>query len=330
MLAASGVTTRYWSFLSPADSRRWFAGLGRLGRVLVLTRSALRLLLLPAVLRRADAVLVLREALPVGSAFVERMAARHAPLVWDVDDAVWTPFPRLFLTWLPERLRRTASKYDEIARLSAEVWAGSEVLAEWCRARATTVHVVPTVLDVSALATSNGAAGTAAWVGSASTAEFLEEVLPALRDLDPPLTVDCVGATRLDTHGVDVRVRPWSSEAEEDALRGARIGLYPIALDHPLGPGKAGLKAVLYMAHGVPCVVTPTDTIVSLVTDGVEGIHARTPEEWRSAVSRLRDDDLLWQAMAEAGRRRAEAEFSLQARGPWVRDRIVALCETAT
>jgi hypothetical protein len=321
-LAERGIDVRYWSFLSLADSRRWFAGAGRGTRVLVLLRSVLRLLLLPTALRRADAVLVLREALPVASAVVERAAARRVPVVWDVDDAVWTEYPRLFLRWVPQRLRLSSRKYAELARLSSEVWAGSEVLATWCREHARTVHVVPTVLDVEDAPRTTGSAGTVAWVGSSSTAEFLEGVLPALAGEDPPVVVDVVGATGLRTAGVQVRERPWSAQAEREALAEARVGLYPIDVDHPLGPGKAGLKAVLYMAHGLPCVVTPTETLRSLVEDGVQGLHARTPAEWQVAVRQLRSDDALWERMSAAGRVRALEQFSLQAWGPWVAERV--------
>lgn len=327
-LAERGVHVRYWSFLSLADSRRWFGGAGRGSRVLVLLRSVLRLLLLPGALRRADAVLVLREALPVASAFVERAAARRVPVVWDVDDAVWTDYPRLFLRWVPQRLRLSSRKYAELARLSSEVWAGSEVLATWCRQHAHTVHVVPTVLDVEDAPRTTGRTGTVAWVGSASTAEFLEGVLPALAQEDPPVVVDVVGATGVRSGGVQLRERPWSAEAERDALSAARVGLYPIDVDHPLGPGKAGLKAVLYMAHGLPCVVTPTPTLQALVEDGVQGLHARTPEEWQTAVRRLRTDDALWERMSAAGRARAVDQFSLRAWGPWVADRVHALTAT--
>ena len=290
-----------------------------------LIRSCFRLARLPSALRRADVVLVLREVLPVSSLLVERVAARRAPVVWDVDDALWTQYPRLFMTWLPEPLRRSPGKYARLAGLATEVWAGSEVLADWCRPHARSVHVVPTVVDVGSAPASPGRSRSAVWVGSPSTAGFLEQVLPYLRDLEPPLTVECVGATGVRTSGVQVHQQPWSEAAEREVLSSGRVGLYPIDIDHPLGPGKAGLKAVLYMANGVPSVVTPTASVRELVRDGVEGFHASTPEQWRDGVQRLANDDELWRRMSDAGRRRALEQFSLQAWGPWVAERIAVL-----
>jgi hypothetical protein len=322
-LTADGVQVDLWSFLSLPDSLRWFSDAGPLERLLVLVRSFARLARLPGLLRRADVVLVLREVLPFATLAVERAAARRARLVWDVDDAVWTPYPRLFLRWVPERLRRSARKYEQLAGLADEVWAGSDVLAEWCRRTSSSVHVVPTVLDVAALPLSSGRSGGAAWVGSASTAEFLVPVLDALAGTD--LEVECVGAAGLSHDGVRLRSRPWTQAAEDEVLSKARVGLYPVDVEHPLGPGKAGLKAVLYMAHGVPCVITPTETFASLVRHEVEGLHARSSEEWRHAVRRLVEDDDLWARLAAAGRRRAEEHFSLERWAPWVSGRVQAL-----
>jgi glycosyltransferase involved in cell wall biosynthesis len=328
-LAEAGVDTEYWSFLSLRDSRRWFASTGALARLVILGRGALRTLLLPRLLGRADVVLVLREALPIASAVVERAAARRAPVVWDVDDAIWSEYPRLFARWMPARLRLSPAKYEQIAGLATEVWAGSEMLALWCRRRASDVHVVPTVLDLATVRPSSGRPHAAAWVGSASTVQFLETVLPALARMDPPLHLRCVGATEVEAEGMSVSAEPWTQEAEDEALADARVGLYPIDIDHPLGPGKAGLKAVLYMAHGVPSVVTPTETVAGLVRDGVEGFHASTPEQWRDCVQRLVGDDELWQRMAAAARSRAESHYSLGVWGPWVQRRVAALCSRA-
>lgn len=326
-LSAGGIDVEYWSFLSESDSRRWFAGPSRWSRVAILLRSTLRLVRLPGALRRADVALVLREAIPVATACIERLAARRMPVVWDVDDAIWATYPRLFLPWLPERLRRSETKYVDLARLAREVWAGSETLAEWCRQWTDAVLVVPTVVDVSSAPIATGSSRTVTWVGSASTSEFLERILPALGDIDPRISLDCVGAAPIGAEGFEVRQRPWSLTAESESLAGGRVGVYPIDLDHPLGPGKAGLKAVLYMAHGLPSVVTPTTAVASLVRHGVEGFHATTREDWRHYVSQLLDDDDLWRQMSQASRARAEAAFSLDVWGPRVQHRIAALAE---
>jgi glycosyltransferase involved in cell wall biosynthesis len=330
-LRAAGFDVTYWTFLSASDSRRWFGDdCPQLLRGLMLVRSVLRLLLLPRLLRSADAVLVLREAVPLATTVVERFASRHAVLIWDVDDAIWTDYPRLFATWLPRRLRRTAHKYEIVAGLADEVWAGSELLASWCAQHAGHVVTIPTVVDVPPRVPARAERSRSlGWVGSASTAPFLAEAVHSLALLDAPTELRCVGADVAGAGQVRVVCTPWTPAAEDDVLARARVGLYPLSIDHPLAAGKAGLKAILYMAHGLPCVLTPTETTAAIVRHGVDGLHASTPQEWRDAVTRLLDDDRLWDRMSAASHRRAAEEFSLQTWAPTIVERVRQLCEAA-
>jgi glycosyltransferase involved in cell wall biosynthesis len=96
------------------------------------------------------------------------------------------------------------------------------------------------------------------------------------------------------------------------------VGLYPIDTAHPLAHGKCGLKAVLYMAQGVPPVVTPTASNADIVRDGVDGLFADTPADWTAAVGKLLDDPELWERLSVASHARALADFSVTHWAPWV------------
>jgi hypothetical protein len=322
---AAGLTVAYWSFLSLPSSQAWFGGAGRARRLLILARSALRLLLLPRLALRCDVVLVLREVLPIASPVVERFVARHARLVWDVDDAIWTEYPRLFFQWVPRRLRRSPAKYVQIAGAADEVWAGSALLADWCRQHSDRVLVVPTAVPVpDAVVGRDGRRPTAGWIGSPSTAPFLAQVLPDVLAATEGRSVACVGAQgALVAAGVDAV--PWSLAAEEGVLAGVRVGLYPVDPTHPLASGKAGLKAVLYLAHGLPCVVTPTAAVAAIVRDGVDGLHASTPEQWRSCVRLLLEDEELWHRLARSGRERVREDYATAVWGPRLAGRLARL-----
>jgi glycosyltransferase involved in cell wall biosynthesis len=263
-------------------------------------------------------VIVQREALPFGPAWVEAAIARRRPVVWDVDDAIWEEYPSLYVRWLPRALRKTGRKYERLAALAAEVWAGSEVLARWCRRHARTVRVVPTVVDVPERVSRPPRGRVAGWVGSPSTGPFLERVLPAVAQVADPPRLVVVGAEPAVPAELNATVTPWSPAAEEAALAAMRVGLYPIDAAHPLAAGKCGLKAILYMARGIPVVTTPTETNAAIVRDGVEGLHAVSAADWTAAVQRLLDDPALWERCSAAAHRRALEDFSLRAWGPRV------------
>ena len=90
--------------------------------------------------------------------------------------------------------------------------------------------------------------------------------------------------------------------------------------------GKCGYKLLQYMAAGRPVVASPVGVNPEIVEPGVTGFLATTTEEWRTALTRLRDDPALRTRMGEAGRRRIEAGYSLDRAEP----RLRALLQSAS
>jgi glycosyltransferase involved in cell wall biosynthesis len=324
--AAAGLDVRFWSFLDDADLDAWY-GPSHAGRARVALLALLRLPRIRRVIRGAAVVVVQREALPFGPPLIELAVSRRRRLVWDVDDALWEPYVSPTAGRVPRWLRATGGKFTRLCRAADEVWAGSEVLASWCRRHNDRVHVLPTVVDVPHELPAAAAGRTAAWIGSHSTGEFLEHVLPAVAAVTPPVRVLVVGARPSLPSGLAAGVRDWSVEVETQTLAEARIGLYPIDIGHPLANGKCGFKAVLYMAHGVPPIVTPTAANAAIVRDSLEGLHATSDDEWREAVQRLLDDPELWERCRLASHERARRDYSLERWAPWVVGRLSTLAD---
>jgi glycosyltransferase involved in cell wall biosynthesis len=323
-LAAANLELRSWTFLADADLPRWFEG-SHLDRLALVARGLARVPRLLREARAAGVVVVQREVLPFGPPVLEWLLSRRRPLVWDVDDAVWQPYPSLFLARLPSFLRKTGGKYQRLCRRAAQVWAGSEVLAEWCRRWSAQVAVVPTVVDVPPEPRAAPGGRTVGWIGSPSTFPFLAPVLPAVAAVDPPVRVVVVGGGRAARAGGGVESLAWSPETEELVLDQLRVGLYPVDERHPLAEGKCAFKAILYMSRGIPAVVTPTTTNARVVRHEQEGLHARSLAEWREAVARLLDDSELWARLSRAAHARAAAEYSVATWGPRVARRLQAL-----
>jgi glycosyltransferase involved in cell wall biosynthesis len=325
-LESAGIDLAVWSFLSPDRLEGWLSG--RIyPRLKAVVAGIVRVIRVGRQVRKADVVVVRREVLPLGPPLLERWIARRRPMVWDVDDAVWLAHKAPGLGWTPWRLRAPRHKYEELCSIATEVWAGSEVLAEWCRQQNAHVVVVPTVVEVAdaqPLPPPNGR--RVLWIGSPSTVRFMEAILPALAAIEPAVEVDMIGGSpAVIPEGLTVRSARWSASGEAEALASAHVGLYPLDRSHPTVEGKCGLKAILYMAHGVPCVVTPTATNAEIVRDGVEGLHAESPEDWTEAVRRLLSDDDLWRNCRREGWARARSRYSLQALSPLVIDRLNTL-----
>lgn len=322
--AEAGFSLQLWTFLRQHDLAGWY-GPSPWRRLFVVLGALPRLAAGLWAIRSSDVVLVQREAVPFGPPLLEWFAARRVPLVWDVDDAVWQQHKALTAGSAPRWIRATGDKFGWLCRTATQVWAGSDLIAQWCRLRNLATFVVPTVVDVPEQPVTGSDSRVVGWIGSHSTGPFLEAVLPAITRIDDAPELVVVGATVAVPQGLRARQATWSPSSEQEALRAIRVGLYPIDRRHPMADGKCGLKAVLYMAHGVPCVVTPTPTNAAIVRDGIDGLYADTPQEWAAAVARLLNDDGLWQRCSRAAYERARSLYSTQVWGPVVAARACEL-----
>jgi glycosyltransferase involved in cell wall biosynthesis len=114
-----------------------------------------------------------------------------------------------------------------------------------------------------------------------------------------------------------VEVRPWRTETEVEDLADLDVGIMPLA-DTDWERGKCGLKALQYMALGVPAVVSPVGVNTEIVRDGENGLLAATGEEWERALERLLADDGLRRRLGDAGRATVESGYSARVHAPRV------------
>lgn len=322
-LEDANLELRVWSFLASRHLTQWLSGRRR-SQALLTLRCLPRLISLARALRGADVAIVQREALPFGTTLVERAIARRCRFVWDVDDNLWAKRSGLG-GWLPRFLRNPEAKYEWLCREAAEVWAGSDILAQWCRTHNDTVRVIPTTVEVPLNRPSQSKSRTVTWIGSPSTEAFVTPVLPHLLAVDPPLVIELVGGFANTNVTPRLVRRPWSLEQEREALSNASVGLYPIDSSHPMAAGKCAFKAILYMAHGIPVVITPTETNCSVVRDGIEGLYATTAEEFANQVARLLADSGLREQLSRNAFKRARTEYSADVWGKVAAGYLTAL-----
>jgi glycosyltransferase involved in cell wall biosynthesis len=88
------------------------------------------------------------------------------------------------------------------------------------------------------------------------------------------------------------------------------IGIMPTP-DDQWARGKCSLKALLYMAMGIPAVCSAVGTNCEVIQHAQNGFLAMTPEEWLSHLQKLMDDPALRKRLGEAGRRTVEESYSV-------------------
>jgi glycosyltransferase involved in cell wall biosynthesis len=97
----------------------------------------------------------------------------------------------------------------------------------------------------------------------------------------------------------------WSADGEQSDLEPMDIGLAPLR-DASAQRHKCGLKALQYMASGMPVIASPVGALREIVVDGENGLVASATDEWRRALERLIADHELRLRLGRVARRCVE------------------------
>jgi glycosyltransferase involved in cell wall biosynthesis len=238
-------------------------------------------------------------------------------LVYDIDDAVHLA--------PPHPLSGFWGRFEDRAQIvslmkSADlVLAGNAWLADAARGVCAHVELFPTVVDTDRYvpAASPPDCFRVGWIGNPSTTVCLEPAAHALEALQNA-QVCLVGA---DTGRIPwfqsigaYEDRPWSLEREVEELQRFSIGIMPQPQPEWMR-GKCALKALQYMACGIPCVASPFGAALDIIRDGENGLFADSTGAWLHAIDRLRDPALR-RRLGEAGRETVVAAYSLNRAAP--------------
>ena len=119
-----------------------------------------------------------------------------------------------------------------------------------------------------------------------------------------------MGATNFTIKGVNVESVPWDSSIEIKTLQRIDIGLYPLP-DNEWIKGKSGLKALQYMALGLPVVASNLGCNYRVIENNVSGILVKNTTEWINSLSNLIEDASLRKFLGQNARNRVERYFSV-------------------
>lgn len=269
-----------------------------------------------------DLVYVFREAALLGPPWFERKAARSGvPIVFDFDDAVFVSYrspSNGYLSYL-----KFPAKTAEICRLSAHVMAGNDYLAGYARQYNSDVTIIPTTIDtdIYPFVERDNEPDTIVigWSGSFSTIQHLDTVRDVLADLaaTEKFRLRVIGTPVYKIPGVDTEAMQWRSSTEVADLTKIDIGIMPLP-DEDWTKGKCGLKALQYMALGIPTICSPVGVNSTIIEDGVNGFLAGTREEWIDKIKRLIHSAALRRQLGKAGRETVEQRYSARAIAPKV------------
>jgi glycosyltransferase involved in cell wall biosynthesis len=296
---------------------------GMMGKKLQLvTRGLGRRLSLVRKVKGYDLVYILREAALLGPPVFERLIAQSGvPVVFDFDDAIFVSYrspSNGYLSYL-----KFASKTKTICRIASHVMVGNPYLAEYARQVNDRVTVIPTTIDTEKyrVPARNEKTGPTVigWTGSHSTVQHLDTMRGALKRLaeQESFRLRVIGTPSYECAPVDVEAMPWRAETELEDLSEIDIGMMPLP-DDRWSKGKCGLKALQFMALGIPTICSPVGVNTDIIQDDQNGFIAATEDEWVDKLSRLLRSAELRRRLGDAGRATVEEKYSAITQTPRV------------
>jgi glycosyltransferase involved in cell wall biosynthesis len=272
--------------------------------------------------RKADVVLIQREAMIFGPPVIEWLASRiiGCPLVLDLDDATYVPYTSPTYGKFGRALK-WFSKTDDLIRWASVVTCGNRAIAEYVQSKGAQTRIIPTVVDTDVFFPKPRSADgplVLGWIGTHSTFPYLREIFPVLQQLASAhrfrIKIVGAGTNELNIPGVEVENLEWKLEREVEDFQSFDIGLYPIdpsLYAQKWAEGKSGFKAIQYMAIGIPFVAAPVGATAYIGEVGVTHFAATTKDEWFRALERLLSDEQLRKTMGASGRRHIVEHYSL-------------------
>ncbi len=269
--------------------------------------------------RRSDIVYIHMWVTPLGTSLFERLVRMLARrVVYDIEDNLLVkqgneinPMARLF---------GGHSKAPYLIRTSDHVITSSPFLNDICLAmnkRKHCTYISSSVhcgrfLPVNRY--SNDRKVTIGWTGTFSTKPYLDLLRGVLQDLakrcDFRLLV--IGNFDYDLPGVDLKVIRWTEATEVADLQSIDIGVYPLPEDEWV-LGKSGLKAIQYMAFGLPAVATNVGTTPRIIRHMENGWLVGSSDEWIAALETLINNPGLRRRLGKAARKTVIENYSVDA-----------------
>ncbi len=268
-----------------------------------------------------DAVFVYREAALLGPAFLEKMAARKKPIIYQLDDPLFMPYKSPtngYLSYL-----KFFGKIKEIIKMSKVVMVNSSGIRQYAEQFNKNLWQVPSIVDTKVFSYKPFAEDLKrpciGWSGSPTTLKNINLVEKPLQKMSEKDIADIhfIGGTDFGLENVKYSAQKWNGETEVEDLRKIQIGLVPLP-ENSWNGYKFIMKTAQYMALGIVPVGTPMASNTEVIKHGENGFLAATDAEWVEYLTILAEDSNLRNAMSRQAAQDAQENYSLEANAPKV------------
>jgi glycosyltransferase involved in cell wall biosynthesis len=266
---------------------------------------------------RFDVVYIFMWVTPIGTSLFEKLFRSLSKLlIYDIEDNVLmekgndlNPLAKIL---------KSPGKTEFLIKYADHVITSSPFLNDYClginKNRASTYisSSVDTTLFVPANLYNNKKKVTIGWTGTFSSKVYLDALRNVFLELNKRVDfkLRVIGNFQYEFSGVDLEVIQWTKEREVEDLQGIDIGVYPLFQDEWV-LGKSGLKAIQYMAFGLPTVATDVGTTPRIIRHMETGWLVKTDAEWIDALETLIKNPNLRRKIGDAARTSVLENYSI-------------------
>lgn len=316
----NNIEIKVCSFISP----RFYKILYKKGRYLTKILYTLKgyLLRLRHIFdaREFDVVYLFLWLAPFGPAALEFLLKKmNRPVIYDIDDLVYLPHSseaNKFTRFLKNKNRITVNM-----KMAEHIIVCTEHLRRYALQYNKNVTNISSTIDTRRYFVhnpySNERKVVVGWSGSHTTSQYLHLLDDVLGKLQKKygIGIKVIGDKDFQIPDVETEAQNWKLDTEVEDLQKIDIGLYPLP-DEEWVLGKSGLKALQYMAVGIPVVCTAIGEAARFIQDNVNGFLAENKEDWLNKISLLIENPELRRRLGAAARKTVEERFSLEANAP--------------
>ena len=305
------MTVKLWNIIS----KEGYAAQKILGTLVGLFK---RILLLFS-LRKYDCVYIFMNVFPFGPSILERLYMKLSKkVIFDIEDNLLSS-EQGSINWLASVLK-SKSKPRFLIKNADHVIASSPELADQCNnisGKKNTEFIPPTLDDkrfIPRIKNNDLNQVVIGWTGTFSSKNFLEVVIPDLERLYKikKFKLMVIGNFEITNKNLDLEVIQWNEDQEIEQLQKFDIGLYPLPHNNWVS-GKSGLKAMQYMAIGIPAVCSAVGNVLTFIDHNENGVLIFDQNEWITALSDLIDHADKRDRIGKNAREKFLQEFSKDA-----------------
>ncbi|MES2430039.1 MAG: glycosyltransferase family 4 protein [Bacteroidota bacterium] len=267
-------------------------------------------------LRQYDLVYIHMYVTPIGTSLFERIyRGLSRKIIFDLED-------NRFLGGSKEtsglaQILRSIAKTSYLVKNADHVITSSPALNDFCLAlnKKRKCTYISSSINTDRFVPDNCYCNdkqvTIGWTGTFSSRPYLDLLRNVFIELkkqrDFKLLV--IGNFEYAFPEMDLEVIEWSAENEVTDLQKIDIGVYPLPTDSWV-MGKSGLKAIQYMAFGLPCVSTDVSTVQRFVRNNENGFLVTTDDEWVTGLINLIDNPSTRERVGKKARKTVLEKFS--------------------